>query len=636
MRVHSSFILWVVCECHHAAVRASQLRRLAAAAIMVASAVTIFGVWRVYGGQAAAALVAVAAALAGLTAALWRWSGAGSGRRPTVLVVGTIGVLLVSVAAVSWWLDDRGAPLPRGSGTLRILAGVSIIDDIRPILAEARQATGVTVDLTAQEGSLAATERVLSGEAATQHDAIWLPSNAYLLLHPDAPTRIVAPGTSIGTSPLILGLRRPVAARLGWDRSRPTWPDIAAAVRRREFTYGMTKPYVSNSGYSALAAVAGALAASGKPTLSRADIEANVTVLRAFFQGQSLTSGSTGELTKLFKSRTEAGRPVDGLFSYEAEVLDLNGSLAEPLTLIYPADGTVVADYPLTLLAPSDQQARVNYEAIVAFLRSPAVQNELVRRTHRRPVVGDVNLPAEIGPRDIDSLPLPGDLDAARSLLSTFEDQLRNPARTIYVLDVSGSMCWARQRPSSDDACARPGSRRIDEVKAALKALAGATTNSSFSRELTRFADREEVVLLRFSSRVSAPSTIAMSPRAEGQRQVRAAADALTPSGGTALYEALVAAYDLADRLIAEEPNRYTTIVLLSDGEANGAMDYIDFEAYFESLTGPAADVPTYAIVFGEGAREEMADVAALTHGRRFDGQTDRLDHVFAQIRGYQ
>src|SRR5262245_25555289 len=99
-------------------------------------------------------------------------------------------------------------PFLRGSGTLRVLAG-SELADLRPILDQARQATGVTVELT-QIGTLDGIEKVATGAAVRDFDAIWFSSNRYLELHPGAASRIDV-STKVANSPVVLGLRAPVA-----------------------------------------------------------------------------------------------------------------------------------------------------------------------------------------------------------------------------------------------------------------------------------------------------------------------------------------------------------------------------------------------------------------------------------------
>ena len=145
-------------------------------------------------------------------------------------------------------------------GTVRILAG-SELADLKPILDQAKKDIGVTVKLD-YAGTLAGVQTVLDGSVSRGHDAIWFSSNRYLALHPQAQSRL-GPSVKIMSSPVLLGVRASVARRLGWDRTRPTWSAIAAAAAAGKFSYGMTNPVSSNSGFSALVGVAAALSGTG-------------------------------------------------------------------------------------------------------------------------------------------------------------------------------------------------------------------------------------------------------------------------------------------------------------------------------------------------------------------------------------
>ena len=124
---------------------------------------------------------------------------------------------------------------------------------------------------------------------------------------------------------------------------------LSSAAGAGKFTYGMTNPVSSNSGFSALVGVAAALSGTGAP-LDQQTIDKVAPQLRGFFSAQRVTSGSSGWLSDTYAA--DPGR-ADGLINYESVLLTLNAShkLPEPLTLVYPADGVVTADYPLTRLA---------------------------------------------------------------------------------------------------------------------------------------------------------------------------------------------------------------------------------------------------------------------------------------------
>ncbi|MBP4136448.1 substrate-binding domain-containing protein, partial [Streptococcus agalactiae] len=125
---------------------------------------------------------------------------------------------------------------------------------------------------------------------------------------------------------------------------------------------------------------------------------------------------------------------VDGLINYESVLLSLNrdGHLGEPLTLVYPKEGIVTADYPLMLL---EAGKRAQYDKLVGFLRSPAFQTRLSAATLRRPVNPEAQAAAAIPQRTLIELPFPGQPQVIESLLQGFLADLRIPASSRYVLD---------------------------------------------------------------------------------------------------------------------------------------------------------------------------------------------------------
>ena len=152
--------------------------------------------------------------------------------------------------------------------------------------------------------------------------------------------------------------------KLGWDKAPPTWADIARAAVQGRLRYGMTNPASSNTGMSALFAVASAVAGKTEDLDAR---EVNAKVLKDFLSGQKLTAGSSGWLAEAFEREPGA---VDALVNYEAVILRLNEKLpaADRLTLVYPRDGVISADYPLMLL---NAARRADYDRLVAQFKAP-------------------------------------------------------------------------------------------------------------------------------------------------------------------------------------------------------------------------------------------------------------------------
>ncbi|ODU05614.1 MAG: hypothetical protein ABS81_07110 [Pseudonocardia sp. SCN 72-86] len=530
-------------------------------------------------------------------------------------------VLLTLVLVVAGCTS--GPPGPTGSGdavTLRVLAG-SELADMAPVLDDAARATGVTVKLDFV-GTLDGAEQVTSGAAAAGHDAIWFSSNRYLALQPGAQTRI-GTATEIMSSPVVLGLRRSVAQRLGWVGRPVTWAEIAAAAGRKEFAYGMTDPSASNSGFSTVVAVSTALAGSGA-ALTVDQAASTAPELRNFFSAQALSAGSSGWLQDAFVRRAtgaDPGPPVDGLLNYESVLLQLNrsGRLPEPLEIVRPADGVVTAEYPFTVLTGASEPTRDAVRRLTDYLRTPDVQRTIMEKTWRRPAVPGVAVAPELGPASVE-LPFPTRADVVDTLLTSWFDKVRRPSRTIYVLDVSGSM-------ASDD--------RIGRLRASLTGLTGGDPGAA--AKYRRFRGREEVTLLPFSDRPGTPDTVTVPQDDPTPGLTRIAADAadLRPGGQTAIYDALDRAYQIAAQQIAADPDRFTSIVLMTDGASNTGRDLADFTAAQGSRDAALKGIPIFPILFADSDTDEMEQLAGLTGGRTFDARTLPLPQVFQEIRGY-
>jgi Ca-activated chloride channel family protein len=182
---------------------------------------------------------------------------------------------------------SQEAPAPTLSGppyTLRVLAS-SELTDLQPVLNQAAHATGVSVKLT--------------------------PTDSQIM-----------------SSPVVVSVRASVARKLGWDHTLVSWSDIAAAAGKHQFSFGMEDPGRSDPGLSALVGVATAAAGDGSP-LKPAEIAKAAPTLRELLSGQSLREPTSADLTSAY-IRSQAsgaqGGPVDGLITYESELLSLNAS----------------------------------------------------------------------------------------------------------------------------------------------------------------------------------------------------------------------------------------------------------------------------------------------------------------------
>lgn len=511
-------------------------------------------------------------------------------RRRSLLALTALALLLTACSAKGDPADDPAAPEP---GTLRILAS-SELSDMAPVLEQVRKDTGVTVRPT-YTGTLDAVNLLAKGGTDGRYDAVWLSSDDYLRLRPDAAKKIVSE-TPIMSSPVALGVRSAALDALGWKAGQVTWAQVEQAVQDGRLTYGMTDPARSNSGFATLISVASALSGA-QSALTDADVAKATPRLKEFFKGQQLTSGSSGWLASAYTRRGD----VDALLNYESVLKGIPG-----LTVIRPTDGVVTADYPLSSLAATDAATRADVKRVTDALRTEAVQRLITARTHRRPVVASVPPAAGLDTARRRELPFPGTRSVADRLLDAYENKLRRPSRTVYVLDTSGSM-------QGD---------RLSRLKKALTDLTG------------DFRDREEVTLMPFGSDVKSVATHVVSPAdpQTGLAAIRTDSGKLRAEGGTAVYTSLEKAY----AHLGAGRDAFTSIVLMTDGENTEGDDAGDFDAFYRGLTGERRDTPVFTVLFGDSDRSELRHIAELTGGRLFDARTGSLDGAFEEIRGYQ
>ncbi|WP_406254604.1 substrate-binding and vWA domain-containing protein [Streptomyces chartreusis] len=510
----------------------------------------------------------------------------------TRILAPALAALALLTACTTQKTSDEPDNAPR-PGSLRVLAS-SELSDMAPVLDRIADDTGIEVRPTYM-GTLDAVELLAKGKADGRYDALWLSSNDYLRLRPEAAKKVVSE-TPVMSSPVAVGIRSTQLGKLGFEPDDVTWSQIEQAVQDGRLTYGMTDPARSNSGFATLVSVASALSGA-QSALTDADVDKATPRLKEFFKGQKLTSGSSGWLATAYKRRGN----VDALLNYESVLKGIPG-----LTVIRPKDGVITADYPLSSLASTNTATREDVRRLTEALRGDGIQRLITERTHRRPVVTSVGPAPGLDTGRRRELPFPGTRSVADGLLESYENELRRPSRTVYVLDTSGSM----------------DGDRLEQLKQALTDLTG------------DFREREEVTLMPFGSGVKSVRTHVVEPSdpKSGLAGIRRDTDALTAEGDTAIYTSLEAAY----QHLGSGRDTFTSIVLMTDGENTAGADSASFHAFYVGLDRERRATPVFPILFGDSSRSELEYIAELTGGRLFDAHKGSLDGAFEEIRGYQ
>jgi Ca-activated chloride channel family protein len=336
-----------------------------------------------------------------------------------------------------------------------------------------------------------------------------------------------------------------------------------------------------------------------------------------FAKGHRLTAGSSGWLAESYLAEQDR---VDAIFNYESILIGLNGSgqLREPLCLIYPPEGVITADYPLLLLNKGKSES---FTKLVEYFKRPDVQKRLMAMTARRPVTPGIKLDRRFPNSVVMELPFPGKVETVDHILTTYLDKQRAPTTSIFVLDLSGSM----------------RGENLKQLKQAMKNLAGA--DRSITGKFSRFRAREQVIVIPFSSSPRHSQSYDIETAVGNDpalQRLRTSIDSFNATGGTAIYSALVKAYNIASKARESAPERFYSIALLSDGKNTEGESFNQFREIYLRNHDTYAGIPTFPIIFGGADKVEMESLAELTGGREFDSTKHSLAQVFKKIRGYQ
>jgi Ca-activated chloride channel family protein len=175
---------------------------------------------------------------------------------------------------------------------------------------------------------------------------------------------------------------------------------------------------------------------------------------------------------------------------------------------------------------------------------------------------------------------------------------------------------------------------RLAALQTALGYLTGSSGQGATAR-YARFQSRERVVLIPFTGQPGAPTRIefaAQGPHTHEMEQIRQFSAGLQADGGTAIYDTLAAAYQVASEERARDPQRLISVVLLTDGLNRDGMDLEELKRRMRGMP----PVRTFPILFGNADSDELEEIAMLSGGRTFDGTKGNLVAVFREIRGYQ
>ena len=496
-----------------------------------------------------------------------------------------------------------------GSGTtVRILSG-SENQELEDIIESCADAAGVRIEMD-YKGSVDIMRTLQEG--AEDYDAVWPASSIWISMGDE--NHLIKHSQSISITPVVFGIRQSLAEDLGFTGKDVSVKDILNAIENGQMTFCMTSATQSNSGASAYIGFLYALLGK-QDGMTAADLE-NPQLqeeIRALLGGVERSSGSSDWLKEMFLNGN-----YDAMVNYECLIIDANRQLEadgkEPLQVIYPYDGLSMADSPLGYVDHGDDEKEQAFLDFQEQLLSSESQNA-IEATGRRITangVSDANASVFNPDWGIDTdrilspIQMP-DAEVLMDALNLYQTSFKKPSLNIYCLDFSGSMSGE-------------GEQQLKE------AMAQILIQSNAEKNLLQANEGEVNVAVIFDDQVTAVLQAEDDSDAALQDLYDQIA-AESPGGGTDIYTAAAAAYEIA---FGYDLSQYTpAVILMTDGQS------MDNRPVFENaLSSYGNDIPVFSITFGDADPSQLEELADETGGRVFDG-TEDLTEAFRNVKGY-
>lgn len=523
-------------------------------------------------------------------------------------IVRSGGLLLLLLLSIVLFISACGLNRP----TITIISG-SENETLEPLIEKFERQAGVNVEMT-YKGSVDIMLALQSGDLP--YDAVWPANSLWINLGDEK--RMVKHTESIMTSPVVFGIRRSLAEELGFVGRKVEVRDILAAIDAGKLKFMMTSATQSNSGASAYFGFLYALL--GNPEVISAemlDSEELKNDIRRLLGGINRGSGSSGWLKELFLESD-----YDAMVNYEALIIETNQERVrngkEPLYLVYPVDGIVIADSPLGFVPHGESATEEAFLELQSFLLSDEVQRELTGLGRR---TGFGGLAADLDPRvfkpewgiDTEMILSPFRMPSGEVIakaLNMYQTVFRKPSFTVYALDYSGSMAEAGEW----------------EMKDAMDLLLNQQKAQQF---LIQTGDEDISVVIPFSYEVLDVWAIQGNKQADLD-QLSLAVRNSVPDGGTDIYSPVIRGLEIM-RDFPELEAYQPAIILMTDGESNNGADFRDLQ---RAYTATGLDIPVFGIIFGNAVERQLQEITDLTNGRIFDGKHD-LIATFRKAKGY-
>ncbi len=516
----------------------------------------------------------------------------GDARKMWVVIASIFSLLLCSACTVpeGFGLDEAFRGKESGEASQKPLK-ILISKESAPLtlaLQIAGDELGFDVEIERCSSTPQCTNRLSEGFYDGKIDATLFATNRYVDLA--GASEKLSSATSVALSPVAIGVWDETAKQNGWDSVTPTWSDVAGAAANESFTYALDFESLSFARDAARVAVASSLSGTGM-ALTQDDIS---TVLPRLGKFVDRESPALGGWIATPDRLADGDFHVDGVIGTEAEILNTIDQ-GIPLRLVIPADGSIMADYPLSALAkPARKSSKSQVEALAQYLLD---HRELLAKKNLRPVRGQ----GSDGQEPVFEIPFPQDLRILNRLRipSSFQ---QFPAHEMFIaVDTSSSM----------------EGQPLERTKEILAELSKGMFESSYGEYAFRPGDK--ISFFGLTPQSSGPSYVAYDPEdPDSYRELEDFANGLNTGPKISTCETLIRGLLGADGMGNAVP-----AVIFTTGTDEDDPECENFESNVDSLPEESGPHPAYIFLLDPAHTEWMDTLAEITGGQVFDATTD-------------
>lgn len=422
-------------------------------------------------------------------------------------------------------------------------------------------------------------------------------------------------------SPIVIAMWQKVAASMGWPNQAIGWNSLQERASQ-DASFHWNHPSTSYAS-GLLATLAEFYAGAGvNRSLTEAEATDPATLDYVKKVEATLRFYGEGESAILDRLKTDGSSLLDAFVAQEQIVLRWNKeNPTQTLVAVYPVEGTLWADHPMTLLerysdfdqTPLTSPQRDTYYAFARAILEQNAQNQVLADGFR-PVNTSIDLQGSASPfknnPNVDALQPKTTLQippySVIQVIEDFQAYIKKPTNVVLVVDTSGSM---------------KDSSKLPKVKDALTAFVGQINGKN-----------DRLGLISFSTDVNYSSGI-LPVTVDYKASLVSSIQAMSAGGNTAVLDAVLEAYNQLQKV--GDSNSINAIVVMTDGLEN-ASSHTNLNGLAQTLSKGKVPVVVFSIAFGSDADETiMKSLANATNGQFRKADSFNIGDLYKIISTY-